>query len=204
LNAYGQIGNGNTKDQLFPTQLHSELLKNKKIKLISAEKSYSSILTNENNQNEIFSWGKNDCGNIGDNTTIDRFYPTKVINTEILDNLNVLKLFAMNSYQILFTNDGIFAFGESQEIFFKFYHYITKINFFKTKFKNIILCTDKILFTSYKNEFFGFFDNFMGRRESFIKDPITVKFKCNNKIFDKDSCGPNGNCVFNFLFFLFF
>jgi hypothetical protein len=118
-----------------------------------------------------------------------------VINTEILNNLNVLKFFATYSYTIVFTIDGIFAVGESQENFFSIYHHLTKINFFNIRIKNIVSYSFINLFISYKNEVFGFFDNYLGKRESYIKDPITVKFKCNGKIFDKDSCG------INFIFF---
>jgi alpha-tubulin suppressor-like RCC1 family protein len=105
---YGQIGNDeyNEINVLLPVEVKLSLQKNQKISLISAGYYHSVILvtnTNDSNENEIFAWGGNNFGQLGDNTTIDRNLPIKSINIDIIKNKIILKLFAMTSYSILLT-----------------------------------------------------------------------------------------------------
>jgi hypothetical protein len=73
-------------------------------------------------------------------------------------------------------------------------HFITKIDLFKIRFKNLGNFGKKaLIFISLKNEMFGFFENFEFKRKTYIKEPISVKFKCNGKYYDKSPCGKKKN-----------
>jgi hypothetical protein len=77
-------------------------------------------------------------------------------------------------------------------------HYLTKMNFFNTIIKDVIIWENLLsfdpVFVSFDEEVYAFLSNIDNKRETFIKDPITVKFKCNGKFFDKNGC-VFGTCI---------
>ncbi|MCD6594416.1 T9SS type A sorting domain-containing protein [bacterium] len=77
-NYFGQLGDGTTNDRLTPVQVHGEydigFLTD--IVAISASQHHNLALRVDGT---LFAWGRNNCGQLGDGTFIDRHYPVQVI-----------------------------------------------------------------------------------------------------------------------------
>lgn len=75
-NFYGQLGTGDISDQKFPVPATiSGVLSNKTIVAISAGLSFSLALADTG---ELFGWGDNQYGQLGDGTVIERHSPVRV------------------------------------------------------------------------------------------------------------------------------
>ena len=71
-NAYGQIGDNSTTNRCVPTSIHG------------TKKTFCEISSNHrhvvaiDNHSQVWSWGRNDRGQLGDNTTVNRLTPVRV------------------------------------------------------------------------------------------------------------------------------
>jgi alpha-tubulin suppressor-like RCC1 family protein len=73
LNNYGQLGDGSTIDKSISTEIYG----GKQWKYIYRN-SYYTTCGIELNTNKGFCWGRNNFGQLGDNTTIDKSIPTEI------------------------------------------------------------------------------------------------------------------------------
>ena len=71
-NNFGQLGDGTEKDKTSPVQIKNGT----KFKKISAEFSYHSLAID--NEGNLWSWGSNEYGQLGDGTTTDRLSPIEI------------------------------------------------------------------------------------------------------------------------------
>ena len=78
-NEYGQLGDGTTTDRYTPTAITSQfnLVEGETITQIYLGGTHSSAITSEG---RVFTWGRNDFGELGDGTTTNRFTPTEIIS----------------------------------------------------------------------------------------------------------------------------
>ncbi|MDO9628657.1 MAG: InlB B-repeat-containing protein, partial [Acholeplasmataceae bacterium] len=78
-NLYGQLGDTTTINRSVPTEITSQfsLVSDDQIIHISIGREHSSVLTSSG---RLFMWGRNYYGQLGDNTTTDRFVPTEITN----------------------------------------------------------------------------------------------------------------------------
>ncbi|XP_067848698.1 RCC1 and BTB domain-containing protein 1-like isoform X2 [Heptranchias perlo] len=74
LNSYGQLGNGTTGQGSLPF-LVSSMLYDKKAAEVACGSNHSMILTTEG---EVYSWGYNNCGQVGSGSTANQATPRKV------------------------------------------------------------------------------------------------------------------------------
>jgi len=76
-NLSGQLGNDTTTDQLVPTEITSRfsLGSGEQIIQVSLGGFHSSALTS---LGRVFTWGRNNYGQLGDNTTTDQLVPTEI------------------------------------------------------------------------------------------------------------------------------
>jgi len=71
-NTYGQLGDGTYDESLVPIKVY---VPDVKFKSVSAGKYYSMALSESG---EIYTWGYNDKGQLGDNTLVSKNVPTKI------------------------------------------------------------------------------------------------------------------------------
>jgi alpha-tubulin suppressor-like RCC1 family protein len=80
-NQFGQLGTGDNESTNVPIKL--KFFKNENLKEIVCRSDFSFALCGILNfislqENKVFSWGKNEFGNLAHGDTIDRFIPTQV------------------------------------------------------------------------------------------------------------------------------
>ena len=106
-NEYGQLGDGTNNYQNTPTPVNSTgFLNGKAVNSVSAGNSYTCAI---NSDNQLFCWGNNDNGQLGDGTITNRNIPTPVNSTGLLNGKAVNSVTAgydhtcaINSYKELF------------------------------------------------------------------------------------------------------
>ena len=112
-NTYGQLGNGTFDTVTTPTSIMSmfTLAVDEEIIIIYAAQSNTIIGTNAG---RVFSWGRNQFGTVGDNTTVNRSTPVDIsAYFSMLPLEEVVSIGGMNSI-ILVTNKGrIFGWGQN-------------------------------------------------------------------------------------------
>jgi alpha-tubulin suppressor-like RCC1 family protein len=117
-NSNGQLGDNTTRLNSFdPILVYQEQNKNKNIKQISSGFFHSLILTD---QNKVFSFGGNLYGQIGDGTTIDRYFPVDIFLTESLKKKKIILVSTGYYHSFALTNENfLIAWGDNR-FFFKF------------------------------------------------------------------------------------
>jgi RCC1 and BTB domain-containing protein len=104
-NYSGQIGCGDNFDKSIPTKVKA--LNDIKIKMISCGYNHSMAFT-ENGC--VYSWGDNECGQLGIGNTKNSNTPKKIEMKDIIIN----KITCGESHSLLLTNNGvIYAFGNN-------------------------------------------------------------------------------------------
>lgn len=112
----GQLGNGKNgsgSEELEPVSISdSGLLADKEITKVSAGYHYSAALASDGT---VFAWGRNNSGQLGDNTTTDRNVPIAVGGGGgVLAGKNVVDIFAGEQFTLALTDDGtLYSWGSN-------------------------------------------------------------------------------------------
>ncbi len=110
-NRFGQIGNACNSDQLMPIKMKG--FNNERVVMISCGLWHSMALTESG---RVYSWGRNDCGQLGIGTTGGSNEPKFVaVIDEIKFNVFIEKISCGSYHSLLLSSDGyIYAFGRNQ------------------------------------------------------------------------------------------
>ena len=108
LNSKGQLGIGTNDDKLVPTKITIEEEQNKKWKQVSAGDQYSLAIDEDGN---LWSWGYNHNGELGDGTTGEKNVPTK-ITIEGEENKKWKQIYAGYDHSLVIDeNDNLWSMG---------------------------------------------------------------------------------------------
>ena len=79
-NRVGQLGTGDTVDQIFPTEIlfGSFLGPDETIKQVSLGKNFSAAIINDGTKDHLYMWGDNSYGQLGTGDTENKLVPTEV------------------------------------------------------------------------------------------------------------------------------
>jgi len=103
-NYYGQLGNSSNTDSALPVAVSSTGgLSGKTVTAIAAGNSHSLALTSDG---QVFSWGRNSYGQLGNNSTTNSSVPVAVASTGALAGKAVTLVAAGNSHSMALTSDG--------------------------------------------------------------------------------------------------
>ena len=97
-NSNRQLGDGTTTDRYIPTEITSQfnLSEGETITQISLGESHSSAITSEG---RVFTWGRNDSGQLGDGTTTGRYTPIEITSQFNLSEGETITQISLNWYQ---------------------------------------------------------------------------------------------------------
>ncbi len=111
-NFYGQLGNGSKTNSNVATQVsNTGALAGRTITAIAAGDAHSLALSSDG---QVFAWGKNDDGQLGDGTTTDRNAPVAVLANGTLAGKTVLAIAAGEGHSLALASDGtVFAWGRN-------------------------------------------------------------------------------------------
>ena len=104
-NQFGQLGTGDILDQRLPVAVNTGgVLSNKTIVAIAAGLSFSLALADTG---ELFAWGDNEFGQLGDGTLSERHSPVLVGQTGALAGKRVTAMTTGAAHALALTSDGI-------------------------------------------------------------------------------------------------
>jgi hypothetical protein len=115
-NDSGQIGDGSNRDQYLPIRVHG--FNNEKVIMISCGSHHSMALTESG---RVYSWGLNNCGQLGISNTYETNRPVAVsvdsfIWGKIFSINNIEKISCGREHSLLLSRDGdIYAFGNNNK-----------------------------------------------------------------------------------------
>ncbi|XP_006000619.1 RCC1 and BTB domain-containing protein 1 isoform X1 [Latimeria chalumnae] len=105
-NGYSQLGNGTTNQGLTPVQISANLIM-KKVTEVACGSHHSLALTSDG---EVFSWGYNNCGQVGSGSTANQPTPRRVTNC--LQNKVVVSIACgQTSSMAIIDNGEVFGWG---------------------------------------------------------------------------------------------
>ena len=109
-NRYGQLGDGTTTERVTPVPVDmSGALAGKSVTFMAAGFSHSLAVTSDG---QLFGWGVNFNGELGDGTTTDRLTAVPLSTTGPLAGKRVVALAAGQDHSLAVTSDGLlFAWG---------------------------------------------------------------------------------------------
>ncbi|EFC43429.1 predicted protein, partial [Naegleria gruberi] len=112
LNDYGQLGDNTTTTRTKPTKVNTlSAIGPKRIEQIGAG-GYTFYVIDENGK--AYAWGRNNRGQLGDKTTIDKPRPVDVYMKGILLNQTVIRVCGGESHTLLLTsNNELAAMGDN-------------------------------------------------------------------------------------------
>ncbi|XP_078415568.1 RCC1 and BTB domain-containing protein 1 isoform X2 [Cetorhinus maximus] len=106
LNSYGQLGNGTTGPGSLPF-LVSSMFDDKKAVEVACGSNHSMVLTTEG---EVYSWGYNNCGQIGSGSTASQATPRRV--THCLQNKRVVAIACGQIFSMAIVDNGeVYSWG---------------------------------------------------------------------------------------------
>ncbi|MCF7924787.1 MAG: hypothetical protein K9L64_06775, partial [Candidatus Izimaplasma sp.] len=114
-NTHGQLGNDSTYVSVVPEEVteHFSLESNDKVTSLSIGMHHVLALT-ENNQ--LFAWGRNDYGQIGNNSTVDVETPLNITNVFNLNDDVISEIHSGYHHNLIMTNTGkTYVWGGNQE-----------------------------------------------------------------------------------------
>jgi alpha-tubulin suppressor-like RCC1 family protein len=106
LNSSGQIGDGSTADRLAPVKVSDGAMGNSGVEAISAGGNHTCALKD----GEVFCWGSNGSGRLGDGTTTSRSTPVKV-SDGAMGNSGVEAISLGNDYTCALKAGEMFCWG---------------------------------------------------------------------------------------------
>jgi alpha-tubulin suppressor-like RCC1 family protein len=111
-NFVGQVGNGNTTNVCLPVPVITDgLLFGKLFSAVAAGNGFTIALATTG---ELFAWGLNNAGQLGDGTYIDRLLPVAVNMTGVLAGRRVLSVSSGADHTVAVTDDGkLFSWGRN-------------------------------------------------------------------------------------------
>lgn len=111
-NGYGQLGHGNDWNSRVPLRVQGDLA-SKMVTAIAAGDRHSVVLTAEG---EIFAWGKNSNGELGNGDFIESHEPVAVDMNGVLSNKRVIAITAGFDHSTALTSDGsLFTWGDNYD-----------------------------------------------------------------------------------------
>lgn len=112
FNVSGRLGNGTYNSSSTPVAVDDTgVLAGKSITAISAGDSHSVALSTDGS---VYTWGSNTNGELGDNSTSDRFTPVEVATSGVLSGKSVIAIAAGNNHTLALTSDGkVHAWGDN-------------------------------------------------------------------------------------------
>jgi len=103
-NSYGQLGNNSNEPSSVPIEVDmSGLLAGKTITAISAGQYFTLAL---DSNGKVYSWGRNNWGQLGINSQIDSNFPRSVVDTGVLSGKIITTLSAGEEYSLVLDSDG--------------------------------------------------------------------------------------------------
>ena len=144
LNSYGQLGDNTDNDKKVPTEIthHFILDSGDRVIKVSMGWMHSSALTLNG---RFFTWGRNESGQLGDNTTIHRYVPTEITNHfGLLDDQLIQISLGFNHTSTLTSSGKVFMWGWGallpiERIIYTYerevihYNYHSEINYIPTR-----------------------------------------------------------------------
>jgi alpha-tubulin suppressor-like RCC1 family protein len=111
-NANGQLGDGTNISRIAPVAVNSSALQGVTITSASTGCYFTLAVSNAG---KLYAWGSNEKGSLGDGTTIDRYLPTAVDTTGILNGVFITACSAGGDFSLALSSSGaIYAFGGNQ------------------------------------------------------------------------------------------
>jgi alpha-tubulin suppressor-like RCC1 family protein len=108
MGASGQLGHGDTTDQLSPKRVISESLEVERVVQIAAGDCHSLLLTESG---QVFTFGSGSEGQLGHGDKMNYLSPTK-INSQTLENQQIIQVAAGQMHTLLLNAEGhVFTFG---------------------------------------------------------------------------------------------
>lgn len=107
-NSNGQLGDGTTTDSLYPVKVELPLAPGATVNSISAGNSHSLASTTDG---QVWAWGRNSSGQLGDGTTTDRHKPVRVLQTA---SMTVVSGGGAHSLALGQGGRGVYAWGSNQ------------------------------------------------------------------------------------------
>lgn len=114
LGDYGQLGNGSTAPKAVPAIVDATgVLKGVAIKKVSVGQYHTVALGEDGN---VYTWGRNDQGQLGDGTRTNRKVPVEVDRGEIPDDVEIVDIAAAVAATIALGSDGrVYEWGNLME-----------------------------------------------------------------------------------------
>ncbi len=104
-NLSGQLGIGNVLNQNYPVAVNvTGVLSNKVIVSISSGLSHNVALSSDG---ELFAWGDNQYGQLGDGTKVARTSPVAVRTDGVLKGSKVVSVASFAAHTLVLTSDGV-------------------------------------------------------------------------------------------------
>lgn len=104
-NPYGQVGDGSTTARTSPVAVSTAgVLAGKTVTRISMQGSLHALV--QTSDNGLYGWGRNNCGQVGDNSTSNRTSPVAVTTSGALAGKTLTSLWALNCYSFAASSDN--------------------------------------------------------------------------------------------------
>ena len=115
-NGYGECGDGRTQNNYGPKRIPAEFFNDEKIIDITVSGGDSSSFYVRTSQDNIYAWGRNNIGQLGDTTSTDKYRPVLQTGFNASDNSGIAVWAALShssnsSFQILDGNGYIWSTG---------------------------------------------------------------------------------------------
>jgi uncharacterized repeat protein (TIGR02543 family) len=113
-NGGGQLGDGTTVNKLIPTLISFTGLEvGEKIKHVSSIGNHNLAITTND---RLFAWGRNNAGQLGDGTTVDKYTPTLIPFTGLEVGETIEQISTGGSHSLVLTTNGrVYAWGWNSE-----------------------------------------------------------------------------------------
>jgi uncharacterized repeat protein (TIGR02543 family) len=113
-NGGGQLGDGTADNKLIPTLISFTGLEvGEKIKHVSSIGNHNLAITTND---RLFAWGRNNAGQLGDGTTVDKYTPTLIPFTGLEVGETIEQISTGGSHSLVLTTNGrVYAWGWNSE-----------------------------------------------------------------------------------------